>query len=85
MSVSVFDELKGKAGQLRDKAAHLVGENSDKLKDGVGKAGDFIDSKTGGKYSGQVDGLQAKAANLIDRADGGNTPGAATDESSPSA
>jgi hypothetical protein len=64
--VSVFDELKGKAGGLKDKAAGLVGENSDKIKGAVGSAGGFIDAKTGGKYSKQVDGLQAKASGFVD-------------------
>ncbi|WP_264794289.1 MULTISPECIES: antitoxin [Arthrobacter] len=75
--MSIFDELKGKAGGLKDKAAVLVGNNADSIKGGIGKVGDFIDNKTGGKYSGQVDGLQAKASELIDRAPGNNGSGRA--------
>ena len=77
VAVSIFDELKGKAGGLKDKAAELVGNNAGSIKGGIGKVGDFIDTKTGGKYSGQVDGLQAKASELIDRAPGNNNPGRA--------
>jgi hypothetical protein len=80
--VSVFDELKGRAGGLKDKAAGLVGEHSGKIKGAVGSAGQFIDAKTGGKYSSQVGGLQAKASGFVDtfgNRDGrapsdGNTP-----------
>jgi MT0933-like antitoxin protein len=72
--VSVFDELKGKAAELKDKAAGLVGGNADKLKDAVGHAGDFIDEKTGGKYSGKIDGLQEKASGLIDKTGSANAP-----------
>jgi hypothetical protein len=73
--VSIFDELKGKAGGLKDKAAELVGKNADSIKGGIGTVGGFIDNKTGGKYSAQVDGLQAKASELIDKAPGSNDPG----------
>jgi hypothetical protein len=73
--VSIFDELKGKAGGLKDKAAELVGNNAGSIKGGIGKVGDFIDNKTGGRYSEQVDGLQAKASELIDKAPGNDDPG----------
>ena len=64
--MSLFDELKGRAGALKDKAAGLVRENSDTIKGAVGNVGDYIDSKTDGKYSEQVDGLQAKASGFVD-------------------
>jgi hypothetical protein len=67
--VSVFDELKGKAGQLKDKAEDLVGSNAGKFKGAVGNVGGFIDKKTGGKYADKVDHLQAKASELIDKAE----------------
>ncbi|MFD1214041.1 antitoxin [Arthrobacter sp. GCM10027362] len=67
--MSVFDELKGKAGQLKDKAGDLVGGNAGKLKGAVGNVGGFIDKKTGGKYADKVNHLQAKASELIDKAE----------------
>ncbi|NKX56053.1 antitoxin [Arthrobacter mobilis] len=67
--MSVFDQLKGKASGLKDKAEHLVGGNAGRLKGAVGHVGGFIDQKTGGKYAGRVGSLQAKAAELIDKAD----------------
>jgi len=79
--VSAFDELKGKAGLLKDKAAGFVGENADKVKGGIDKAGDFVDQKTGGKYSDKIDGIQGKASEAVDNLDRkqgpdtGNPPG----------
>ncbi|MEW2014776.1 MULTISPECIES: antitoxin [unclassified Rhodococcus (in: high G+C Gram-positive bacteria)] len=48
------DNLKG----MVDKGKDLAAENSDKIDDVVEKAGDFIDSKTDGKYSDKVDKVQ---------------------------
>ncbi|WP_028278628.1 antitoxin [Arthrobacter sp. H5] len=67
--MSVFDGLKGKAEVLKGKAAGLVGEHSEKIKDGIGHAGNFVDSKTGGKYSGKIDSAQSKASDLVDKVD----------------
>ncbi|MDV9189005.1 antitoxin [Streptomyces sp. SR27] len=47
--MSVFDKLKGMLKGHEDQASH-----------GVDKAGDFVDEKTQGKYSGQVDTAQDK-------------------------
>jgi hypothetical protein len=37
-----------------DKAKHLFDKNKDKIADGVGKATDTIDKKTGGKHSDKL-------------------------------
>ncbi|MER6094691.1 antitoxin [Streptomyces sp. NPDC001728] len=47
--MSVFDKLKGMLKGHEDQASH-----------GVDKAGDLVDGKTQGKYSGQVDTAQDK-------------------------
>jgi hypothetical protein len=67
--VSVFDGLKGKAGELRAKATELVGQNADKVKGGIDHAGNFVDKKTGGKYADKIDGFQRKASEAVDKAD----------------
>lgn len=82
--MSVFDGLKGKAGELKGKAAGLVGENSGKVKEGIGHAGSFIDSKTGGKYSDKIDSVQSKASSMVDTIDG-KGDGRPTDSPRPSA
>lgn len=73
--MSVFDELKGRAGELKDKAAGFVGENADKIKGGIDQAGNFVDQKTGHKYSSKIDGLQNKASEAVDKANRGKEPG----------
>ena len=43
-----------------DKAKDLAGEHSDKVEQGIDKAGDIADQKTDGKYSDKID----KAENI---------------------
>lgn len=73
--MSVFDELKGRAGELKGKAAGFVGENADKIKGGIDQAGNFVDQKTGGKYSSKIDGFQSKASEAVDKANRNREPG----------
>lgn len=40
---------------LFDKAKEKLGENGDKVDQGVDKAGDVVDEKTGGEHADQVD------------------------------
>ncbi|RAX46856.1 antitoxin [Arthrobacter sp. AQ5-06] len=64
--MGLIDDLKGKA-------QGLIHGNEQAIKDGITKAGDFVDSKTGGKYAGHVDKVQEGASTLVDKNDG--TPG----------
>jgi hypothetical protein len=66
--VGLIDDLKGKA-------QGLIHGNEQAIKDGITKAGDFVDSKTGGKYAGHVDKVQDGASTFVDQNDG--TPGEA--------
>jgi MT0933-like antitoxin protein len=61
--VSVFDEIKGKA-------ADLMHGNEDAVRNGIEKAGDFIDSKTGDKYKDHIDGIQKSAEDFATRPSG---------------
>ncbi|MFY9634594.1 MULTISPECIES: antitoxin [Pseudarthrobacter] len=65
--MGLIDDLKGKA-------QGLIHGNEQAIKDGITKAGDFVDTKTGGKYAGHVDKIQDGASKLIDK---NGTPGAA--------
>jgi hypothetical protein len=65
--VGLIDDLKGKA-------QGLIHGNEQAIKDGITKAGDFVDTKTGGKYSGHVDKIQDGASKLVDK---NGTPGVA--------
>ncbi|WP_113717583.1 antitoxin [Arthrobacter dokdonensis] len=58
--MSIFDDIKGEAEGL------LQG-HADQVKDGIQKAGDFIDSKTGEKFKDQIDGVQQAASDFVDR------------------
>jgi hypothetical protein len=61
--MSMFDDMKAKAEGLVDEHGEQVGE-------GLGKAGDVADEKTGGQYSEQIDQGSAKATDALDRLDG---------------
>ncbi|MDQ2585557.1 antitoxin [Saccharothrix yanglingensis] len=55
-----FDELK-------DKAKDALGQHGDKADQGVDKAGQFIDEKTGGRHSEHVQQGTDKAKEGLDR------------------
>ncbi|MCQ9164049.1 MULTISPECIES: antitoxin [unclassified Arthrobacter] len=57
--MSVFDNIKGKAEEL-------IGSHGDQVKDGIEKAGDFVDEKTDGRFQDQVDGLQQAGSDYVD-------------------
>ncbi|MCA4132689.1 antitoxin [Arthrobacter sp. M4] len=58
MPVGLFDDLKGKAQDLID-------GNEEAIKEGIDKAGDFVDEKTGGKFAEQVDAVQGAASDYV--------------------
>ncbi|MER5279914.1 antitoxin [Streptomyces sp. NPDC002809] len=45
---------------MLDKIKDLIKGHPDQARKGVEKGGDFVDKKTGDKYSGQVDSAQQK-------------------------
>jgi len=61
--MSMFDNIK-------DKVQGLVDEHGDKAGVGLDKAGDFVDEKTGGQHSAQIDGGVEQAKNALDGLDG---------------
>ena len=46
--------LSDKLNELKDKAKEAVGQHGDKVEDGVDRAGQFVDEKTGNKHSDQI-------------------------------
>ncbi|QCB98078.1 antitoxin [Arthrobacter sp. PAMC25564] len=72
--MGLLDDLKGKA-------QHLIDGNEQAIKDGIEKAGDFVDSKTGGKFADKIDALQQGASDLVDKAD--SAPDTAPDAGTP--
>lgn len=62
-----LDKLKG----TKSKAAKLAAEHEEKIDDGIDKAADFVDDKTGGKHSDKIDSVAEKAKDAVDKlADG---------------
>ncbi|MGY0503117.1 antitoxin [Nocardia sp. FBN12] len=50
---------------LAGKAMDLAAQHADKVDSVIDKAGDVVDEKTGGKFSGQVDSAQDAAKNAL--------------------
>ncbi|WP_328997681.1 antitoxin [Kribbella sp. NBC_00709] len=63
--MGIFDNMK-------DKAADLVNEHGDQVGEGLDKAGDFVDEKTGGKYGDKIDQGTDMAKDQLDNLDGEN-------------
>jgi len=52
-------------GGLADKAKDAAGNHQDKVDQGIDKAGDAVDEKTGHKFEGQVDHGQDAARDRL--------------------
>jgi MT0933-like antitoxin protein len=61
---------------LMDKVRGMFGQHADKVDQGIDKAGDVVDDKTGGKYTGQVDKAQNAAKDGVDKVTGEGGDGA---------
>ena len=53
---------------LLDKIKGMLEGNVDKVKEGVDKAGDMVDEKTGGKFTDKIDMAEEKIGEVIDDA-----------------
>jgi MT0933-like antitoxin protein len=60
----------GLLDRFRSKAAQTVDDHGDQVGQGIEKAGDVVDDKTGGKYSDKVDTAQEKATDALENLDG---------------
>ncbi len=61
--MGLLDKLKG----TKSKAAKLAAENEDKIDDGIDKAADFIDDRTGGKHTDKIDSAAETAKGAVDK------------------
>jgi hypothetical protein len=59
--MGLFDKLKKMAGKAED----LVEEHDDKILDGIDKAADLADDKTGGKHADKIDTGADKAKDTV--------------------
>lgn len=48
-----------------DDAKKFAAEHADQVEQGIEKAGDLVDRKTGGKYADKVDQAQDKAGDFL--------------------
>jgi hypothetical protein len=55
---------------LMDKLRSLVGKNKEPVKDGVDKAADVADDKTGGKHTEKIDDAAEKVKDKVDEVAG---------------
>jgi len=56
---------------LLDKVKDMLGGNKDKVVDGVDKATDVIDEKTGGEHTEKLDKVDEVVADQVEKLDGG--------------
>ena len=56
-------------GDFVDKAKDLASENEDAVKDGIDKAADFADEKTGGQHSEHIDKGAEAAKDFVEDLD----------------
>lgn len=59
-----------KLDDLKNKAKDLVTDNRDKIEQGVDKAGNLVNDKTGGKHSDKVDKVTGKVTEGLDKVTG---------------
>ena len=58
---------------LMDKLKGMLGQHPDKVDDGITRAGDAADDRTGGTYAGHVDDAQDATRDALDDSpDGGD-------------
>ena len=62
----------GALDDMKDKAKDMAGEHGDKIDEGMEKAGDFADEKTGGKHTDKIDRGMEKGREAIDNLGDGN-------------
>jgi hypothetical protein len=55
-----------------DKAKDLLSQNADKVDAAIDKAGEFVDSKTEGKYKDTVNKVQEAAKDALNDGEKGN-------------
>lgn len=75
----ILDKVKEVAERFTDKVRGLFSQHSDNADTAIDKAGDFVDDKTGDKYSEHVDKAQDAGHDAVDKRSGeGGTAGGAT-------
>jgi hypothetical protein len=58
--------------KAKAKLTKAVDDHGDKIADGIDKAGDVVNEKTGGKHADKIDTATDKARDALDSLDGKN-------------
>ena len=64
-----LDKLKVKANEAKDKATEMVDDHAPQIKNGIGKAGAYVDKKTKGKYADKIAKGTKTAEQAVDKLD----------------
>ncbi|MGH9117207.1 MAG: Rv0909 family putative TA system antitoxin [Acidimicrobiales bacterium] len=64
---NLIDNLKAQASGLAEKGKNLIAEHGNKVTEGIDKAADFVDEKTGGKHTDKIETAADKAKDLVDK------------------
>ncbi len=54
---------------MLDKAKDLISGNKGQVKDGIDKAADLVDDKTGQQHTDKIDTVAEKAKDVVDKID----------------
>ncbi|APU42523.1 antitoxin [Streptomyces virginiae] len=81
--MGLLDNLKAKLAPAKDKVGDLAHQHEGRISEGLDKVAKAVDSKTKGKYSGQITSGTGKAKDALGKiahkdAPGGQTPPAAS-------
>lgn len=64
--MGLFDKVKKAAEGAKDKAEDVAAEHGSKVKDGIDKAADAVDKKTGRKHTDKIRKGVSKAKGAVD-------------------
>jgi hypothetical protein len=65
--MGLLDNLKAKAGVMKDRAGSFAQQHEARIERGLDKAAKTVDTKTKGKYSGKIETGTGKAKNALNR------------------
>lgn len=68
-----FDKLKGRKGEIKDKAADLAASHGDQIEKGIDKAADLASKATKGKYDEKIETASDKVKDAADKLAEGDT------------
>ncbi len=63
--MGLFDRLR----KAKDTAEQIAEQHGDRISEGVHKAADFVDDKTGNKYAGTLDKVESATDDVVEKLD----------------